>query len=191
MGKNKIKYPIESLLMAVGKPLAFKEIADLLTVDMEEVRQTIEELQAEYNQADKGMHVVVNNGKVQLTSNPENVKILRQYFEDEATGELSKASLETLTIVAYRQPVSREELEQIRGVNCSVILRNLMIRGLVETKEDKDDLAPKYLVTIDFLRHLGLNSVEELPDYAKLNSDENLQQLLEQTSNKDDQSINE
>lgn len=172
--------------MAVGKPLAYKEIADLLEVEVDEVKSVIEELQGEYNQADRGMHIAVNNGKVQLTSNPDNVKILRQFFEDEVTGELSKASLETLTIVAYRQPISREELEQIRGVNCSVILRNLMIRGLVETKEDKDDLAPKYLVTIDFLRHLGLNSVEELPDYAKLNSDENLQRLLEQTAKTDE-----
>ncbi len=172
--------------MAVGKPLSFKEIADLLETEVEEIKQAIEELQEEYNQPDKGMHIAVNNGKVQLISNPENTKILRQYFADEATGELSKASLETLTIVAYRQPISREELEQIRGVNCSVILRNLMIRGLVETKEEKDDLVPKYLVTIDLLRHLGLNAVTELPDYDKLNSDDNLQRLLEQSAKDND-----
>lgn len=150
MKTEKIKSPVESLLMAVGKPLAYKEIADLLEVDIDAIKEVIEELKVEYNQPEKGIHLTTNNGKVQLVSNPDNVKILRNHFQDEATGELSKASLETLTIVAYRQPISREELEQIRGVNCSVILRNLMIRGLVDIRESKDDLVPYYLVTIDF-----------------------------------------
>ncbi|MBT7553409.1 SMC-Scp complex subunit ScpB, partial [bacterium] len=101
------------------------------------------------------------------------------------TGELSKPSLETLTIVAYRQPIAKEELEQIRGVNCSVILRNLLIRGLVEARESKGDLVPMYSVTIDFLRHLGIDSVEQLPDFAKLNSNENLQALIEGTKSED------
>lgn len=186
MKQEKIKSSIESLLMAVGKPLSFKEIADLLEVDTDDIKKIVEELKAEYNQPDKGIHITINNNKIQLTSNSDNTKILRDYFQDEATGELSKASLETLTIIAYRQPISKEELEQIRGVNCSIILRNLMIRGLIETKEAKDDLVPHYLVTIDFLRHLGVNSVEELPDFAKLNSDENLQSLLEQSAKTDE-----
>jgi segregation and condensation protein B len=70
-------------------------------------------------------------------------------------------------------------LEMIRGVNCSVILRNLMIRGLVDEINDKKDLVQKYRITFDFLRHLGLNEAKELPDYEKLNSNESLNQLLE------------
>ena len=78
-------------------------------------------------------------------------------------GELSRPSLEALTILAYRGPLTRPELEQIRGVHSSLILRNLLLRGLIEEKEDARLGQPLYSVTLDFLRHIGLASVEELP----------------------------
>ena len=71
-------------------------------------------------------------------------------------------------------------MEQIRGVNCSLILRNLLIRGLVEAEYNKQRAVTEYNITMDFLKYLGLSSVKELPDYEKLNSDENLQKLLSQ-----------
>ncbi len=171
---------LESLLLAAGKPLAFKEIVDLFKEDLAKVEEILNELEQKYNHPDSGIHLVLNNKKAQLVTNPNNAEILQTYLHDEQTGELSKASLETLTIIAYRQPISKEELEQIRGVNCSLIMRNLMIRGLIEAQEDKDDLAPKYSVTIDLLRHLGIDSVKQLPDFDSLNSNENLQTLLNQ-----------
>ncbi|KKP89336.1 MAG: Segregation and condensation protein B [Parcubacteria group bacterium GW2011_GWA2_36_10] len=171
---------LESLLLAAGKPLAFKEIADLFKEDLAKVEEILNEVEKKYNQPDSGIHLVLNNKKAQLVTNPNNAEILQAYLHDEQSGELSKASLETLTIIAYRQPISKEELEQIRGVNCSLIIRNLMIRGLVEAQDEKNDLAPKYSVTIDLLRHLGLDSVKQLPDFESLNSNENLQTLLEQ-----------
>ncbi|MCD4760548.1 SMC-Scp complex subunit ScpB, partial [bacterium] len=137
-----------------------------------------------------GIHLTVNNKKVQLASNPDNVKVLKEYFQNEISGELTKPSLETLTVIAYRQPVSKEELEQIRGVNCSLILRNLLIRGLIEENNDKNSLATTYSVTMDFLRHLGVSSVEDLPDYEKLNSNENLVKLLENSLEKNEISSN-
>ena len=178
MDKN-ILSGLESLLLAVGKPLAIKDLPKLLSGEDKEVEQAIKDLQEKYNQDDCGIHVAVNNKKIQLTTNPKNAKILREYFKDQITSELTKPSLETLTIIAYRQPVSKEELEQIRGVNCSLILRNLLIRGFIEAQEKKADLVTTYSLTIDFLQHLGVNSAEELPDYEKLNSNENLQTLLQ------------
>jgi len=169
----------ESLLLALGKPLAFKELASLLSINNDELNSLIKQLKEKYNKPDSGIQVAINNKKIQLTTNAGNAKILREYFKEEARGELTSPSLETLTIIAYRQPITKEELEQIRGVNCSLILRNLLIRGLVEFQETKADLAPTYSVTMDFVCHLGINSVEELPDYQKLNSDENLQKLLQ------------
>jgi segregation and condensation protein B len=179
MSENKNLSVLESLLLAAGKPLSFKEIADLLDVSADKIKDLAEQLKTKYNTEDSGIQVAVNNNKIQFISNTKNTEILQTHFKDETTGELSKASVETLTIVAYRQPIAKEELEQIRGVNCSVILRNLLIRGLVEARENKDDLAPMYFVTIDFLRHLGIDSVEALPNFTKLNSDENLKALLE------------
>jgi segregation and condensation protein B len=86
--------------------------------------------------------------------------------------------LETLTIIAYRGPVSRAEIEQIRGVNCAIILRNLLMRGLVENQEDKKKMQTVYNITFDFLQFLGLKEQSELPDYAKLNSSESLEKIL-------------
>ena len=98
----------------------------------------------------------------------------------ETTGELTRAALETLTIVVYRGPIGRAELEQIRGVNCAIILRNLLIRGLVTSEARKEKLETVYQVSLDFLKFLGLRTPQELPDYEKLNSSENIEKLLQQ-----------
>lgn len=172
---------LESLLLAVGKAISCKEIAQFFEVGKDQVEELVKQLQEKYNHEESGIHLAVNNDKLQFVTNPKHADFLRSYFQEEVSGELSKPSLETLTIIAYRQPIAKEELEQIRGVNCSMILRNLMIRGLIEAREEKNDLSAKYSVTIDFLRHLGIDSVEQLPDFASLNSDENLAKLLEAT----------
>ncbi len=181
-----IKSIIESLMLVSGKPLALDELVKFLEVDDEAVKQATHELSEKYNQEDSGIHIAINSKKIQFTTNPVNADYLYKYFKEELSSELSRPALETLTIIAYRQPISKEELEQIRGVNCSMIIRNLLIKGLIEMEENKDSLAPLYSVTMDFLRHLGISSVEELPDFVKLNSDENLQKLIE--NSKDDES---
>ena len=118
-------------------------------------------------------------GGVQMVTAGYNAKLVKDFIKEETTGELTRAALETLTIVAYRGPITRAELEQIRGVNCAVILRHLLIRGLVESIENKKKMQTTYNVTFDFLRFLGLNQQSELPDYDKLNSSESLQRMLE------------
>ena len=178
-----IKSIIESLMLVSAKPLAMDEIAKFLELDEEAVKKAIAELVEKYDQADSGIQVAINGKKVQFTTNPANADSLYKYFKEELSSELSRPALETLTIIAYRQPISKEELEQIRGVNCSMIIRNLLIKGLIELEDTKDSLVPLYSVTMDFLRHLGISSVEELPDFTKLNSDENLQRLIENNNN--------
>src|SRR4029077_18065787 len=79
---------------------------------------------------------------------------------------------------AYRGPISKIQLDTIRGVNCALILRNLMIKGLVEAKANRDKLQTSYQVTTDFVKYLGLTTIAELPDYERLNHDEQLNQLL-------------
>jgi segregation and condensation protein B len=91
---------------------------------------------------------------------------------------LTQPSIETLTIIAYRGPISKAEIEKIRGVNCSLILRNLMIRGLVDFDIDKNNGQELYNVTVDFLQYLGLNTVEDLPDYMRLHQLESLVDFL-------------
>ena len=184
VGKNSLSI-LESLLLASGKALTYKEASKLLECQEEDIKKILPQLEEKFNRADSGIHILVNNQKIQFVSNPDNIQVLKDYFQDELSGDLSKPSLETLTIIAYRQPVSKEELEQIRGVNCSMIIRNLLIRGLIEESNEKDSLTTNYSITMDFLRHMGLSSVKELPDYDKLNSDENLAKLLETTGHEE------
>ncbi len=171
---------LESILLVAGKPMSFAALTKLLACSSDELQTAIQELEERYNARTSGIHLMLNDDKIQLTTNPENKKLIADFIKDETTGELTKPSLETLTIIAYRQPISKEELEQIRGVNCSLIIRNLMIRGLIEAHEGRGGLATMYAVTMDFLRHLGINKVEELPDFEKLHSHESIQQLLNQ-----------
>lgn len=179
---NKKIGQLESLLLVAGKPLSFSNLATLLSLDASAIKDLTKELALRYNTEDHGVHVMINNDKIQLISNPAHASLISEFIKDETTGELTKPSLETLTIIAYRQPVSKEVLEQIRGVNCSLILRNLMIRGLIESKEERAGLTSMYSVTMDFLRFLGITSVEELPDYERLKGNATVETLLAQNA---------
>ncbi len=172
-----LKSKIETLLFLSPKPLSYKKLEQLTVKPLTEVKEAISQLIAEYES--KGMQIMQSKESIQMVTAPENAKLAKELVKDEQTGELSKPALETLTIVAYRGPITKAELDQIRGVNCSLILRNLMIKGLVEAKDNKDKMAIVYNVTFDFMRYLGITKIEDLPDYEKLNSDENLQRLLE------------
>ena len=115
-----------------------------------------------------------------MTTTPRVSSVVKKFLKDETTGELTKAALETLSIIAYRAPITKYELEQIRGVNCSLILRNLLIRGLIEEDKDPQTKNIVYKLSFDFLKFLGIKEVKELPDFEKLNSDENLRRFLEE-----------
>src|SRR3989344_5979482 len=167
---EKIKSQLESLLLVTSKPVSVAKLAEVLKVKPKEAEESLKELIGQYNQSAGGIRLIRNNNSVQLASNPANAELVKSYLKDDITGELTEPSLETLAIVAYRQPVTKAELEQIRGVNCSLILRNLMIRGLVEAEYNKERGTTLYNVTLDFLKFLGLNAISELPDYEKLNS---------------------
>ena len=171
---------LESLLFVSGKPMSANKLAEILKIDKKEVEHIAEQLMQEYNNRGKGVHIQKAGSSYQMVTSPDNSRIIKEFIKSEQTGELTKPSLETLTIIAYRGPMTKADLEQIRGVNCGLILRNLMIKDLVEAHEDEEKGVMTYHITFEFLRFLGLNSAEELPDFQKLNSDENLKKLLEQ-----------
>lgn len=168
---------IESLLFISPRPLMMSKVAEFLKSSKEEVAKAISELAKEYVDQGRGIELVKNGQQVQMTTSGDNRKVIQEFIKDEFTGELTRPSIETLTVVAYRGPMTKAELELIRGVNCSLILRNLMIRGLVEIIEDKAR-GTLYQATIDMVKYLGVNELTELPDYDKLNTNENLQKLL-------------
>ncbi|MCX6740608.1 MAG: SMC-Scp complex subunit ScpB [Candidatus Parcubacteria bacterium] len=175
-----LKSKIESLLFITTRPLAVNKIAELVEGDKNEVKEAIESLYQKYNNEENGVILQKIGNDYQLVTRPENSKMISEFLKEEITGELTPASLETLTVVAYRGPIAREELELIRGVNCSIILRNLLIRGLIEEINDKNELVKKYQITFEFLKHLGISEPAQLPNYEHLNSAEALEQLLKQ-----------
>lgn len=161
---------IESLLFVSSKPMAVAKLVQLTDAKKSDVTDALEQLAAAYADRAGGIRMVRSGEQVQMVTAPECAELIAAFLKDETTGELTRPSLETLTIIAYRGPVTKPEIEQIRGVNCSLILRNLLMRGLVEATEDKRLMQTTYRVTIDFLRFLGLPNAEALPDYARLNA---------------------
>jgi len=169
---------IESILFVASKPLSVKKIAKTLQIDESAVLESLENLRIKYNQPESGIVLLQNSEEWQLTSNPDNREAAENFIKSEISGELTRPQLETLTVVAYCGPITKPELEQIRGVNCSLILRNLMMRGLVKEAEDITKLLPTFEVTMDYLRHVGLTSLSELPDYAALHNHESISNIL-------------
>ncbi|PIZ95135.1 MAG: hypothetical protein COX81_01575 [Candidatus Magasanikbacteria bacterium CG_4_10_14_0_2_um_filter_37_12] len=169
---------IESILFIASKPLSCKKIAKAVGKMSGEVAEAIETLQMKYNQGDSGIHLLVDGETVQMATNPDNTSVIEEFIKDQTRGELTKAQLETLTVIAYRSPVTRPELEQIRGVNCAVIIRNLLIRGLVKEKTDGDALLPEYSLSMEALSNLGINNVSELNNYEELHVHENVESVI-------------
>jgi len=164
-----LKSQIESLLFVSLKSLGVKEIAALTKAEPAEVEKALADLAADYENNGRGLALIAANGRYQLTTAPGNAALIKLFLQDETSGELSQPSLEALTIIAYRGPIAKLELDRIRGVNCSLIIRNLLLRGLIEEKFEKSANEYFYAVTPDFIRWLGLGGVEKLPDYEKFN----------------------
>ncbi len=177
---QKIANQIEAILFIAGKSVSYKKLSELVGTSVEDVKKALEILKDKYLSGTSGVMLMEHGGSVQFVTSPDVKDVVEEFIKDELTGEMTKPQLETLTIIAYRGPILKEELELIRGVNCSLILRNLMMRGLVEVVKDKE--GDKYQVTMDFLRFLGVSSVEELPDYEELSKHQNVEELI---SNKD------
>lgn len=173
-----LKSKIESLLFISAKPMVASQLADLLKTDKKEIIKSADELLDDYKASQAGVQIIKDGSKYQMVSAPANAAVIQQLIKDETTGELSRPSLEALTIIAYRGPVSKIDLDRIRGVNCALILRNLLLRGLVETKFDKKKNETYYTATFDFIRFIGLNDIKELPDYERLHKDDTIDRML-------------
>lgn len=179
------KNQIESLLFVSHKPLGIKELAKLIGATEAAVKAAVKGLVEDYQGRTGGIQLLAVGDKYQLATAPDSSQAVQKFIKSEMTGELTRPSLEALTIIAYRGPISKAELELIRGVNCSVILRNLLMRGLIESTEDKQRGITLYNITFDFLKFLGLSQVEDLPDFEKLNRNNNLDKLLNADAGED------
>jgi segregation and condensation protein B len=165
---NKKIASLEALLFIHGEPLAYKKIGSILNIEKEELDTLITELKKKLESDERGLQVVSDREKIQLATKPEFNNILEAFVKEEISEDLSPASLEALSIIAYLGPISRARLEYLRGVNSIVILRSLMIRGLVERFPDPERSSGfLYRGTFDLMKHLGIKEGKELPDHEK------------------------
>ncbi len=169
---------IEAVLFAVAKPIPKTQLQKHLGLSEEVVTEALAHIRERFNTSDSGIHLLDHDGKVQFVTNPDQHEPVSKFLKDEASGPLTRPSLETLTIIAYRGPITKPEIEQIRGVNCSLILRNLSIRGLVDEREDKERLQPVYTLSMDLMKTLGVTSLSELPEYETFHANEKITDLI-------------
>jgi segregation and condensation protein B len=171
---------IEGLLFYKGEDIQIKKLAELLNVNEEEIKEAL--LKLEQSLSDRGLVLVRKDDRVVLGISSELSQIIESIRKDEITKELTKASLDTLSIILYKNEVSRSEIDYIRGVNSSFILRNLLIRGLIEKIIDpKDSRRALYRPTFDTMSFMGISSLNQLPNYNEVRAQ--LQEVFKQEIN--------
>ncbi len=171
---------IEGLLFYKGEDVQIKKLAELLNVSQDEVEEALKKL--EQSLAGRGLVLVRKDDSVVLGITSALSSLIESIRKEEITKELSKASLETLSIVLYKNEVPRSEVDYIRGVNSSFILRNLLVRGLIEKIIDpKDSRRFLYRPTFDTLSFMGITNISQLPNYNEVKAQ--LQEVIKQEEN--------
>lgn len=180
---NNLESKIEAVLFWKGEPMSRKKLSEILKVGQLEINESIERLKE--NLKDRGIVLMEKDDDVSLGTTSELSELIENLQKEELNKNLSKASLETLSVVLYKNGASRAEIDYIRGVNSSFTLRALSVRGLVEkTVDAKDNRRYIYKPSFDLLSFMGVTKVEELPDYGEVSSSisiaaENLKEELQ------------
>jgi segregation and condensation protein B len=195
-----LEQKIEAILFFKGEPMSRKKLVEFLGVGQIEVNEALEKLkenlksrgivlQEKENPASTREGEPTRGGDITLGTAPELSDLIEKLQKEELNKELSKASLETLSIILYKNGVSRSLIDYIRGVNSSFTLRALSIRGLIEKSLDPEDNRRYiYKPTFELLSFMGVKSVQELPDYELVNSsiESSAQNLAEELQNDTD-----
>lgn len=161
---------IEAILFWKGEPITIKKLADNLGKKEEEIRAGLDALKEKIK--DRGVELVYKDDEVMLGTAAKLSPIIERLTKEELVRDLGKAGLETISIIAYKGPLSRAEIDYIRGVQSNFILRNLQIRGLVEKIiNPKDARSFLYRPTFELLQFLGVSRIEDLPEYEKVKAE--------------------
>jgi segregation and condensation protein B len=172
---------LEAILFVSAAPVAVGHLAEALGCTTNQVENGLNQLSQTYTQAGRGLSLQRYGGKVQLTSAPATAALVEKFLGLEATARLSRAALEALAIIAYRQPITRPAIDAIRGVNSDGVLKSLLSKGLVQEmgRSEGPGRPILYEITADFLQYFGLGSINELPPYetpadAQAQAEENI-----------------
>lgn len=181
--ETNFKRAIEAILMVITEPVSVSKIANVLETEEKVVIETLLELQQEYSgelgSRAAGFELRNLAGGWRIYSHPDFSELVTEFIIDGQTSRLSSAALETLAVIAYKEPVSRAKISAIRGVSCDSVIRTLLTRGIIESAGMESTAgATLYKTTKYFLEKMGLNSLDELPDLAPfLPSSEMLDEL--------------
>lgn len=173
---DNIKYAIEGILFAAGEPVKAAKLAAVLEKEIDAVKAAVEELKKEYEKQHRGFAIIDILEGYQICSRPEYYTYIQEILGEQRKQPLSNAAMEALAIIAYKQPITRGQIEHIRGVNSDGCVNRLYERGLIEEagRLDAPGRPILYRTTDNFLRCFGLTNSQDLPplDFSKLNLDE-------------------
>jgi segregation and condensation protein B len=158
-----LEHKIEAILLFKNEPLSVNELSAILSVGHIELVQAITNLQNIYK--DRGIVLVSTGEEISFGTHPSMSMLIEEIQKEELSRDIGKAGLETLAIVLYKGPVSRREIDYVRGVNSGFILRNLLIRGLIQKVELEGERSFSYKPTLKLFEHLGIEKREDLPEY--------------------------
>ena len=161
----KLSALLESLLFVAGEPVSPAQLAQASGFPEVEVTKALDALQEDYEEENRGLRLQRRDGRVLLVTNPAASQVVEAFLELELQVQFSSPALETLAIVAYLHPVTRAQVEAVRGVDCSGVLRTLVQQGLVEEFDRLEGPGRpiRYAITDQFMQHFGLTSLDELP----------------------------
>ena len=179
--KKTIKSAFESLMFVWGEPLDVKTAAELFNISNKEAYDYFSELKEEYDREGRGIRIREINKNFQLVTSSENVEYIERLCTPVREKRLSQQALEVLAIVAYRQPVTKGEIEAIRGIRCDRVLEGLMKRDLVQEAGRSSAIGRPILygTTDAFLKHFGFQNLKELPDIEDIAGVMNLEEAEE------------
>jgi len=158
---------IQAVLFYLAEPVSFKRLASLFQVEVVDIEQALTLLKQSIQ--DSGLTLVMHDNEVQLVTDPASHAVIESLRKEELTKELTKPALETLSIILYKDNVSRPDIDFIRGVNSSFIIRNLLVRGLIVRKPHPTDSRTYiYTASHELLAYLGVSETKDLPDFERI-----------------------
>jgi segregation and condensation protein B len=165
MDERELKAVIEALLFVWGDPLSLKDISTILEIDEKKIEETLDEMIDEFDFNRRGLQIIRVINNYQLSTRPEHYQWISKLSQQKNTKSLSTAALETLSIIAYRQPITKNEIEAIRGVRCDKAVETLLNKDLIKEKGrlERTGRPIIYGTTQEFLRYFGLESLSDLP----------------------------
>ena len=171
---NDILAAVEAILFVSGDPVNVAELAHHFNMTGSEMDDALGELSRSYADGNRGIRLNRNGGEAYLSIDPARARMVETFLQPMKKQALSQAVMETLSVIAYRQPATRAEIEAVRGVKCDYSVQMLLKRGLIEEAGQRETLGrpTEYRTTDKFLMHFGIESIDELPDINALKADE-------------------